>query len=168
MADQSSNAHEPGEAMVGPVVVVGAGDASAVLPGAAEHRVDDAADAVLLLGRLLRDGTAARAVVLSLSAMRPEDLAVVRTVRRYFPSAEVWVSDVGPHAAMLAEAVSLGAAGLVADGRLHRFALPAPAPPPRPAVKQTPAKPAAPPDPDPGQPLLSGDELRALLGDPDD
>ncbi len=174
MADDSTGSATQVVGVVGVVVVVvvvvvGAGDDGTVVEGMAERRVSDAAAAVLLLGRLQREGNPARAVVLSLAAVSPADLSVVRTIRSYFPGVEVWLSDVGAHAASLAQAVLWGATGLVADGRLHRFAQ-TPDATPRP-VRDTPAPrppPASDTADDSAQPLLSNAELRALLGDPEE
>jgi hypothetical protein len=127
-----------------------------------------------------------RALILSVAGLYREELALVLTVKRRFPHVEVWLTHTdGRHAAM-AEALAHGADGLLSDDGLHRTASEAPVvtapPPPRTLVapyaasepdhtaQRTP-EPAAPaqrrsaPEPEPalGEPVLTADELRALL-----
>lgn len=66
-----------------------------------------------------------RAVVMSLQGLYREELTVIRTLRARLPHVEVWLAHTdGRHAAM-AEAVRLGAGGILSDEGLHRLDEPA-------------------------------------------
>jgi hypothetical protein len=69
-----------------------------------------------------------RAVVLSLQGLYREELSVIRTLRARLSHVEVWLAHTdGRHAAM-AEAVRLGAGGILSDEGLHRLDEPSAAP----------------------------------------
>lgn len=129
-----------------------------------------------------------RALVLSLGSLYREELAVIGTVKQRFAHIEVWLAHTDGRQAALAESMRLGADGLVDDEGLHRIAAPAATvayqplvPEPRPAMP-----PRAGPVPAPvaeavesadaaseentnlGEPVLTAEELRALLQDPND
>ena len=143
------------------------------------------------MAELCRRPLVYRSVILSLASIFKEELALISSIKRRFPHVEIWLAHTDGRAAALAEASRLGADGLLADNGLHRFALtnPAPAvtrvpptaavdpgPPPQRAAPQpglhaSQAK-AAPPqrveiddEPAAGEPVLTADELRALLQD---
>ena len=94
---------------------------------------------------------------------------------------EIWLTQTEGRMAALAEGMRLGADGLVAeDGSLHRMAAPAldtttaPSAEPLPSLTgETPTEPVVPPSPYDGandetpigEPVLTADELRALLQD---
>ena len=138
-----------------------------------------------------------RALVVSLAGMFREELAFIATVKRRLPHIDVWLTHGDGRLNLLAEAMRLGADGMLTDEGLQRTstsapALDAPAPTPVPS-RTTPivaatAPPAAAPletgprevahapsrprtyvdvepesDPSPGEPVLTADELRALL-----
>jgi DNA-binding NarL/FixJ family response regulator len=118
-----------------------------------------------------------RAVVLGLGGMFKEELAIVASVRKRLPQIEVWLAQTDGRSAALAEAMRLGADGLVSDDGLHRIAVTPATPDGAAAGTVTPPRaaeaPAAEPEPtdDPfgdgefsmGEPVLTADELRALL-----
>ena len=115
-----------------------------------------------------------RAVILSLASLYQEELAIIRAIKRRYPHVELWLAHTDGRQAALAEAMRLGADGLLAEDGLHRVAMggasaeePAL---PRPQLSSASApepRPAAPAAEDleavPGEPLLTADELKALL-----
>lgn len=111
-----------------------------------------------------------QAVILSLASLYREELAIVSAIKARFPHVELWLAHTDGRQAALAEAMRLGAAGLLAEDGLHRVASAAPVnSPPLPAdttqtATQTVHEEPAQEEPsDPAQPVLSADELRALL-----
>jgi hypothetical protein len=69
------------------------------------------------------------ALILALASLYREELALVATVKRHVPKIEIWLSHTDGRQAALAEAMRLGADGLLADDGLHRIALTPPQPP---------------------------------------
>jgi len=146
-------------------------------------------DPYAAMAELARRPLAYRAVVLSLQSLYREELAFIPAIKRRWPHLDVWLTHTDGRAATLAEAMRLGADGLLAeDGHLHRTAAPGPAPtivsaeqfaplpPLRPSEDVAPP-PAAPEasaaameepfiDEATGEPVLTAEELRALLQDP--
>ena len=156
----------------------------------------EADDPYAAMAELSRRAMVYRAVILSVSSLHREELAIIPGIKRRFPHLEVWLTHTDGRQSTLAEAMRLGADGLLSGEGLHRVALPAggvlsyvpgpslephaPAPRPElPARADAPA-PASPPrheadeesavsssdDDEPngiGEPVLSADELRALL-----
>jgi len=124
---------------------------------------------------LLKRPLVYRAVVMSLTSVYREELTLIATLKRRLPHLDIWLTHTeGRHAAM-AEAVRLGADGLLGeDGALHRL-LQHPQPQQAHAdAVQSPAADVAPvaqhmvnpvdeADMPSGEPVLSADELRALL-----
>ena len=122
-----------------------------------------------------------RAVILSLAGLYREELGIISAIKRQYPRVEVWLTHIEGRQAALAEAMRLGADGLLADDGLHRMALtgaaaPASADSPAqttvhaPDSDQMTIEPAMEHDADepglaPQEPLLSADELRALLAE---
>ena len=147
-----------------------------------------------------------RALVLSLSSLHREELAIIPGVKRRYPHVDVWLTHTDGRQAALADAMRLGADGLLSGEGLHRVALsggsasasafvgagdsvPVPlqpgraqepaqngpadiepaqdAPQPATAAPAQPAEARQPPGFEeaaaPGEPVLSADELRALL-----
>jgi hypothetical protein len=109
------------------------------------------------------------AVVVSLAGLYHEELAFIGVIKRRFPHIEVWLAHIEGRHADLAEAMRLGADGLLAEDGLHRTGVgapasvpvekpagtgPAPAPPEQPVESHAPAT---------SEPVLTADELRALL-----
>lgn len=83
----------------------------------------EADDPYAAMADLCRRPLAYQAVILSLSSLYQEELAIIRTIKRRYPHAEVWLSHTDGRQAALAEAMRLGADGLVSDDGLHRVAL---------------------------------------------
>ena len=108
-------------------------------------------------------------LVLSLNGLYREELQIISAVKRWLPDVEVWLSHTDGRPAALAEALRLGADGLLSEEGLHRMAA-AKSPPPAPVAPVTRVEIAAPrPPPEPAaetpaaEPVLTADELRALL-----
>jgi hypothetical protein len=66
------------------------------------------------------------AMVLSLQSLYREELSVIATIKRRFTHLEIWLMHTDGRQAALAEAMRLGADGLLAEDGLHRLATPAP------------------------------------------
>jgi hypothetical protein len=132
-----------------------------------------------------------RAVILSLASVYREELQIITAVKGRYSHIEIWLSHVDGRAAALAEASRLGADGLLAEDGLHRFATTSEEAAAkvavgavagaRPAAKTTvaqggqpglgqPAKPDRMDGPlvdvPVGEPVLTAEELRALLQEP--
>jgi hypothetical protein len=135
------------------------------------------------MAELSRRPLAYQAVILSLASLYREELPVIRAVKRRFPHLEVWLAHTDGRPAALAEAMRLGADGLLDAEGLHRIAIGGlaandePAPPraatpllsepvriaPPPPEPRAFARPADEPEPSANEPLLSAEELKALL-----
>ena len=144
------------------------------------------------MAELCRRPQAYRALILSLQGVYKEELTLIPAVKQRFPQVEVWLTDTDGRQGALAEAMRWGAEGLLAEDGLHRIAVAGPVPmvvapqaaPPSRAVEpvETVAslpRPANPPrrlvpeadrEPDGhpmlGEPVLTAEELRALLHEP--
>src|SRR5687767_1279271 len=144
--------------------------------GFAATEVDDPYAAMT---ELCRRPLVYRAVILSLASLYREELAIIPAVKSRFPHIELWIGHTDGRQALLAEAMRLGADGLLAEDGLHRVAAAAAAPAnlappapeqstPMPIPEETPATHDETEDVTaegsgtPG-PILSPDELRALL-----
>lgn len=113
-----------------------------------------------------------RAAILSLASLYREELSLISTVKRRFPHVEVWLAHTDGRQAALAESMRLGADGLLDDEGLHRIAAPPTREPittyhpmPSPPPQEQPAEPANNEPERIGEPVLTADELRALLQD---
>jgi len=129
-------------------------------------------------------------LILSLAGLYREELAIIRTVKHRFNHIDVWLTQTDGRQAALAEAMRLGADGLLAEDGLHRsisvVSSPAvaeksadvandsdePGLPTAAKVTLTDAETAEPSrstdadfDTRLGDPVLSAEELRALLDD---
>ena len=126
------------------------------------------------MAEICRRPLAFRSVVLCLNSVYREELPVIGTLKRRFPHVQVWLTQTDGRPAALAEASRLGADGLLSEEGLHLFGLTEtpkverqdePQPPamagPAPQVEEPPLQ-AAPA----GEPVLTAEELRALLEDP--
>jgi len=127
-----------------------------------------------------------RAMILSLTGLYKEELQVINATKRRFPHVEVWLTHIEGRGASLAEAMRLGADGLLAEDGLHRtgagafpvetvteasraplnLATAAPVPiqeqlPPPPAPREGDFDHTD--DANIAEPVLTADELRALL-----
>lgn len=129
---------------------------------------DYADDPYAAMGELSRRPLVYRTVVLSLQGIYHEELKILPAIKRRYPHIEVYLAHTdGRHGAM-AEAMRLGADGIVSEDGIHRTATsPAPVqrqtviPPPATSIVESPAK----LDLSNSEPLLTADELRALLED---
>ena len=125
-----------------------------------------------------------RAMILCLNSLYREELSFIASIKRRYPHIDIWLSQTDGRAAALAEALRLGADGLMSEDGPHRFAMTEEGPGSV-AEKTTTTptagpKPAARPEggetPKPmvkifaelpiGDPVLTADELRALLQEP--
>lgn len=64
-----------------------------------------------------------RAIILSLASMYREELAIIQSVKRRWPHIDVWLTQTDGRHAALADAMRLGADGLLSDDGLHRTAI---------------------------------------------
>lgn len=134
------------------------------------------------MAELCRRPLVYRAIILSLASLYREEMALIQAVKRRWPHVDVWVTQTEGRLAALADAMRLGADGLLSEDGLHRTALtggttdtvyrtsePAPV-----AAAATPVSAVPPVDPDPetheeetggNEPILTADELRALLAE---
>lgn len=85
------------------------------------------------IAELCRNPRTFRALILSLQGLFPEELELIPVVKRRFAQVEVWLSDIDGRQTAVAEAMRLGADGLISDTGLHRIGVPTPAPEPLPA-----------------------------------
>ena len=69
-----------------------------------------------------------RAIILGLTSLYREELYLIDGVKRRYPHVEVWLTQTDGRQAALAEAMRLGADGLLAEDGLHRIALSAASP----------------------------------------
>lgn len=63
-----------------------------------------------------------RAIVLGLSSLYREELEIIATIKRRYPHIEVWLSQSDGRQAALAESMRMGADGLLSEEGLHRIA----------------------------------------------
>jgi len=80
-------------------------------------------DPYAAMAELCRRPMIYRAVILSLAGLYREELSVVRTIKRRFPHVEIWLIHTDGRQGALAEAMRLGADGLIDDEGLHRIAM---------------------------------------------
>jgi hypothetical protein len=137
--------------------------------------VDDPYAAAL---ELARRPMVYRALILSLASLFKEELSIIATIKRRMPQVEIWLTHTEGRVAALAEAMRQGADGLLSEEGLHRTAVGAVAEPLGPSREGSEqqlaggAHEATVDDldlPEPHEPVLTADELRALLHEqPDD
>ncbi|MGN6627547.1 MAG: hypothetical protein ACTHLN_13095, partial [Tepidisphaeraceae bacterium] len=100
-----------------------------------------------------------------------EELSIISTIRRRFPHVSIWLSQTDGRQAFLAEAMRLGAEALIDQCGVHTLLDPHHGPAnaqpmtfrPVPSHEGDNAEPAA--RARAAEPVLSAEELRALLGD---
>jgi hypothetical protein len=114
---------------------------------------------------LCRKPLAYRAVILGLNSLFREELAIVASIKQRFAHIEVWLTQTDGRQSSLAEAMRLGADGLLGEDGLHRIAVMPASEPTAPMVASVeedpePEESAEVPMP---EPVLTADELRALL-----
>ena len=108
----------------GRALIVGA-DGCRALPGEILDRLgydcQPAGDPYTAMLELCRRPLAFRAMVLSLHSLYRPELAIISAVRSRYPHVTIWLTQTDGRGSSLAEAMRLGAHGLVADDGLHRF-----------------------------------------------
>jgi hypothetical protein len=117
-------------------------------------------DPYAAMAELASQPTAYSSLVLSLNTMFGEELAVISVVKRRFAHIEIWLTRFEGLQGLLDEAMRLGADGYLDDDGLHR--LPSAAQPQPAKAEESPAVDDRPPT----DPILTAEELRALLDDP--
>ena len=133
------------------------------------------------MAELCRRPLVYRAIILSLASLYREELPIIHSIKRRWPHVDIWLTQTDGRHAALADAMRLGADGLLSEDGLHRTALtggttdtvyrPSEGVP---AAAATPVSVVPPVDPDPephdeesgaNEPILTADELRALLAE---
>jgi hypothetical protein len=133
------------------------------------------------MAELCRRPLVYRAIILSLASLYREEMALIQAVKRRWPHVDIWLTQTDGRHAALADAMRLGADGLLSEDGLHRTALTSGTTDtvyrtsePAPAAAQAPVSAVPPVDPDPdaqdeemagNEPILTADELRALLAE---
>jgi hypothetical protein len=135
----------------------------------------EADDPYAAMAELCRRPLVYRAMILSLSGLYREELSIISSVKRRFPHVELWLAHTDGRQAALAEAMSLGADGLLDEDGLHRIAvqglnrepgldLPATTSDVPPLDdRAVSSRNSVEDELEPDEPILSADELRALL-----
>jgi len=83
----------------------------------------EADDPYSAMVELSRRPQAYRAMVLSLQSVYREELSLIATIKTRFPQVEIWLTDTDGRQASLADAMCLGADGLLGNDGLHRVAM---------------------------------------------
>ena len=171
-----------GRAMI--VGVASAGVRAQQVMHEAGYEVESVESPYAAMLELCRRPLVYRTLVLSLQGLYRDELAIIAAVRRRFPHVSVWVSNTDGRQSALAEAMRLGAEAIVADDAIHPLnddpVITPPSAPAKPMqFRPVPtqaeyavdkplslsASTVAMLDSSPNEPVLSADELRALLGD---
>lgn len=176
----------PVQRPTGRAIVVGNAAARAFGVGVLEtlgyqcHETESPYEAMM---ELAQRPMAYRSMTLSLNSLYREELTLIAAVKGRYPSIEVWLTQAEGRTAALADALKYGADGLLAEDGLHRLSgqlapsSPVTAPRPVPSSQFPTAPPPSVNQPDPrldrafleapaGEPILTADELRALLQEP--
>ena len=120
-----------------------------------------------------------RAIILSLASLYREELPMIQSIKRRWPHIDIWLTQTDGRHAALADAMRLGADGLLSEDGLHRTAVAgsasdtlysrsdaAPGNWPVSAVPPVSAEADATDlDANANEPILTADELRALLAE---
>jgi hypothetical protein len=137
------------------------------------------------MAELCRRPLVYRAIILSLASLYREELPIIYSIKRRWPHVDVWLTLTDGRHAALADAMRLGADGLLSEDGLHRTAMTAAptgdtvVPPYEAAPTPSPLGMASPVDSEGDQdhdhdddddlggnePILTADELRALLAE---
>lgn len=78
-------------------------------------------DPYAAMAELSRRPRSAAALLLSLHGLYREELQLIPAAKRAYPETEVWLTDIDARPAALAEAMRLGADGLLGEDGLHRL-----------------------------------------------
>ena len=135
------------------------------------YATTDLDDPYAAMAELCGKPAAYRAVIVSLASLYREELAIIGAIKGRYPHVEIWLAHTDGRQSALAEAMRLGADGLVDDQGLHRVAIPAQAPRLASELALTEseaeaqaAEPATGSEAEAsGEPILTAEELRALL-----
>jgi hypothetical protein len=164
---------------LGRAMIVGAASCRAQSLGVMQGLGYDCAEVEDVYGAMLelcRRPLVYRSMILALASVYREELGVIAVVKKRFPHVDVYVSATEGRQSALAEAMRLGADGLVAEDGLHRTAVP-PVRPVAGAGEKGPEQAELRPEPvaepaegvgvedDPTEPVLTAEELAALLED---
>jgi hypothetical protein len=137
------------------------------------------------MAELCRRPLVYRALILSLASLYREEMALIQAVKRRWPHVDIWLTQTDGRHAALADAMRLGADGLLSEDGLHRTALAGASTDTiyrssdttsaTPLATPAPVSVVPPVDTDPGdahddemsanEPILTADELRALLAE---
>jgi len=129
-------------------------------------------DPYTAMAELSRRPLVYRALILSLAGIYPEELILIKVIKTRLPHIEIWLTQTDGRMSALAEAQRMGAVGLLTEeGMFRTTAEGAPEQvaqvPPTHPIPPTPLPPAPAisidPDPNSTEPILTADELRALL-----
>ncbi|HEY8750183.1 MAG TPA: hypothetical protein VIM11_19520 [Tepidisphaeraceae bacterium] len=135
----------------------------------------EADDPYAAMTELCRRPLVYRAMILSLSGLYREELSIISSVKRRYPHVELWLAHTDGRQAALAEAMSLGADGLLDDDGLHRIAVQGlsrdsgldlpqiAADVPSVIDRSVSSQDETDDEMEPDEPILSGEELKALL-----
>lgn len=77
-------------------------------------------DSYSAMAELCRRPLVYRAIILSLASLYREELAIIQSVKRRWPHVDVWLTQTDGRHAALADAMRLGADGLLSEDGLHR------------------------------------------------
>src|SRR4051812_4800767 len=83
----------------------------------------EADDPYSAAAELSRRSMTYRATILCLNSFYREELSFIASVKHRYPHIDIWLSQTDGRAAALAEALRLGADGLLSDDGPHRFAM---------------------------------------------
>lgn len=81
---------------------------------------EEAGDPYAAMAELTGHPSAYKALVLSLSGVYREELQMIAAVKRHFPAVEIWLTHADGRMAALAEAMRFGADGLLSEDGFHR------------------------------------------------
>ena len=151
------------------------------------YETDERADPYAALLELCARPLVYRAIVFSLQSLYRDELPIITTVRQRFPHVSVWLAHTDGRHAALVDAMKLGAEALVSTSGVHSLGDTADQPQPsRPMTFRPVPNDESPSEPDSespqtqshgrngtaaassrnSEPVLTADELHALLGEP--
>src|SRR3954470_10016532 len=102
------------------------------------YQTIEADDPFSAAAELSRRSMTYRAMILCLNSLYREELSFIASIKRRYPHIDIWLSQTDGRAAALAEALRLGADGLLSDDGPHRFAIPENAPASTPQAQSAP------------------------------
>src|SRR2546423_15473530 len=110
----------------GRAIVVGSagsrGAAVATLRGLGYQSIE-ADDPYSAAAELSKRSMTYRAMILCLNSLYREELSFIASIKHRYPHIDIWLSQTDGRAAALAEALRLGADGLMSEDGPHRFAM---------------------------------------------